>query len=104
AAQAHVSLHLDRGADRVVLGGAQLVGIDPAGGVVRARRQAPRRAEQTADVISPERGRCANGHDSPQGCPAVLYTYTNRRLGTGLVEAAVAGDRWGGGGGGGGRV
>jgi hypothetical protein len=45
--------------DGLVLDATELVGVDPAGGMVLARPQQPRRAEQAADVVGAKRGRRA---------------------------------------------
>jgi hypothetical protein len=60
--QADVLLLADDVTDRLVLDAAQLVVVDAAGGVVRARLHQLRRPEQAADVVGAEGGRCALRH------------------------------------------
>ena len=60
-AQADLGLHRHHLADRLVLGGAQLLGGEPAGRVVGPRGQQLRRAQQAADVVGAERGKLVTG-------------------------------------------
>ena len=63
-AQTDLLLHAHDLADRLVLDCAQPRGVDAAGGVILARLQERRRAEQAADVVGAERRRVAKRHSA----------------------------------------
>jgi hypothetical protein len=66
--QARLGLHRDDLADRLVLGGAQVLVGEPAGRVVRPRRQQLRGSQQAADVVGTERGHVVDAQgDAPSG-------------------------------------
>ena len=61
--QADLLLHPHRAGDLLVLDRAQAGRLDPPGGKVLAGLMQPRRAQQAADVVGPERGRAGSaGH------------------------------------------
>jgi hypothetical protein len=61
-AQAHLLLHAHDLADGVVLDGVQLLVVELAVGVRRARVEQPLRAQQAADVVGAERWRVPQAH------------------------------------------
>ena len=80
--QADVLLQLHDVADRLVLDGAQLGVVELAGRVVGARLEQPRRAQQAADVVGPERRGVTHAHTGaiPRQCGSVIRCTGERQL------------------------